>query len=66
MNFSSRKSHPAHFILFEQALIKGLPDWNYNGKVWEPLDEPEGWEEITGAAGEKLQKIHVLTRTSGD
>mmetsp|Transcript_6268 Transcript_6268/g.20069 ORF Transcript_6268/g.20069 Transcript_6268/m.20069 type:complete len:218 (+) Transcript_6268:256-909(+) len=40
-----------------------MPDWNYNGKVWMPLSEPEGWEEGSDPkTGKRVQKVHILTR----
>ncbi len=46
--------------------MKGFPDWNYNGKVWVPISEPEGWEEIVDEkTGEKLQNVHILIRITG-
>uniref|UniRef100_A0A7S0N4J6 Uncharacterized protein n=1 Tax=Cryptomonas curvata TaxID=233186 RepID=A0A7S0N4J6_9CRYP len=54
------------WLFLQKALVKGFPDWNYNGRVWVPVSEPEGWEEIVHEkTGEKLQNVHILTRITG-
>ena len=49
-----------------QALVKGLPDWDYNGRLWLPLAEAEGWEEaVDDKTGEKIQHVHIVTKITG-
>lgn len=36
----------ADWIVLQKALVKGMPDWHWHGKIWKPVDELYGWDDV--------------------
>lgn len=53
------KAH--EWVTMMKSLAKGMPDWQWHGQVWRPVDDLEGWEDCE-EDGDKVRKVHFTTR----
>mmetsp|Transcript_43197 Transcript_43197/g.102005 ORF Transcript_43197/g.102005 Transcript_43197/m.102005 type:complete len:274 (+) Transcript_43197:91-912(+) len=52
------------WLATQKAIVRGLPDWTYNGRIWKPLDEQDGWDDVE-EDGRSYRHIHVATQMKG-
>eukprot|EP00290_Baffinella_frigidus_P010293 CAMPEP_0180155132 /NCGR_PEP_ID=MMETSP0986-20121125/24617_1 /TAXON_ID=697907 /ORGANISM="non described non described, Strain CCMP2293" /LENGTH=267 /DNA_ID=CAMNT_0022103709 /DNA_START=20 /DNA_END=823 /DNA_ORIENTATION=+ len=51
------------WIGLQKAFARGLPDWDYRGKIWRPIDEEEWDEEVIDK--KDIRHVHLLTEIRG-
>lgn len=49
------------WVTMMKSLAKGMPDWQWHGQIWKPVDDLESWEDVE-EDGEKVRKVHFTTR----
>uniref|UniRef100_A0A7S0Z2M4 Uncharacterized protein n=1 Tax=Hemiselmis tepida TaxID=464990 RepID=A0A7S0Z2M4_9CRYP len=51
----------SEWLTMLKALVKGMPDWQWHGNVWRPVEELEGWEDVV-EDGQNVRRVHFTTR----